>query len=349
MRKPATTLSVVSLSFWIVLSAFPVRLPAQQPAPPVAVVDGTPITNEQVEKALGVNLSKLQEQIYSMKRQALDALVSERLLADEAARRKITQTALIDAEVTAKVGLVTETEIEKYYEANKAQAKTSLDQAREQIRATLQTQKIQAQRTAFLDTLKAKAKVAINLPAPAVQRAEIAIAGAPFKGPATAPVTLVEFSDFHCPFCKQVEDQNIPAQLLAKYGTQLKFVWIDYPIDQLHPQARSAHEAARCAGEQGKFWEYHKVLYVGGPKAGEQLKTAAQQAALDLPKFDACVASGKHQATVQKDIDQARRLAVTGTPTFFVNGRPLIGAQSLDALSRVIDDEVARARNPKSN
>jgi protein-disulfide isomerase len=91
------------------------------------------------------------------------------------------------------------------------------------------------------------------------------------------------------------------------------------------------------------------VLYVGGPKAGEQLKTAAQQAALDLPKFDACVASGKHQATVQKDIDQARRLAVTGTPTFFVNGRPLIGAQSLDALSRVIDDEVARARNPKSN
>lgn len=346
MRKSATTLSVC-LSFWIVFSAFPT---SQQPTDgQVAVVDGTPITNEQVEKALGVNLSKLQEQIYSMKRQALDALVSERLLANEAARRKMTQTAMIDAEVTSKVGLVTETEIEKYYEANKAQAKTGLEQAREQIRTTLQNQKIQAQRTLFLDALKAKAKVAINLPAPAVQRADINIAGAPFKGPANAPVTLVEFSDFHCPYCKQMEDLNIPAQLLAKYGTQLKFVWIDYPIDQLHPQARTAHEAARCAGEQGKFWEYHKVLYVGGPKAGEQLKTAAQQAALDLTKFDACVASGKYKAPVQQDIDQAKRLAVTGTPTFFVNGRPLIGAQSLDALARVIDDEVARARNPKAN
>jgi len=327
---------------------------AQKPAEPqakseaVADVDGMPITNEQLEKVLGMNLSKLQEQIYSMKRQALDALVSERVLANEAARRKITVTALLDAEVTSKVGLVTEGEIDKYYEANKAQIKATPEQAREQIRTTLQNQKIQAQRNTFLEALKSKAKVTIRLPAPEVQRFDVAIAGAPSKGPANAPVTLVMFSDFHCPFCKQVEDNGTLTQILSKYGDQLKFVWMDYPIDQLHPQARAAHEAARCAGEQGKFWEYHKVLYTGGPKTGEQLKTAAQQAGLDMSGFDTCVSSGKYKAAVQKDIDQGKRLAVTGTPTFFVNGRPLIGAQPLDAFIRMIDDEVARGSSAGS-
>jgi protein-disulfide isomerase len=314
----------------------------------VAEVDGVPITNEQVEKALGMNLSKLQEQIYSMKRQALDAIVSERLLANEAARRKITVTALIDAEVTSKVGLVTEGEIDKYYEANKARFKGGLEQSREQIRTGLQSQKIQAQRNTFIEALKSKANVAIHLSAPEVQRFDVNIAGAPSKGPANAPVTLVEFSDFHCPYCKQIEDNNLLTQLLSKYGDQLKLVWIDYPIDQLHPQARTAHEAARCAGEQGKFWEYHKVLYTGGPKSGDQLKTVAQQVGLDMASFDACFTSSKYQAAVQQDVDQGKRLAVTGTPTFFVNGRPLIGAQPLDAFVRVIDDEVARARSAGS-
>jgi protein-disulfide isomerase len=351
---------VFLLGILFLLLASPLRLVAQAPATQkpaanpqakseaVAEVDGVPITNEQVEKALGMNLSKLQEQIYSMKRQALDALVSERLLANEAARRKITATALIDAEVTSKVGLVTEGEIEKYYEANKTQFKGGLEQSREQIRTGLQNQKIQAQRNTFIQALKSKANVAILLPAPEVQRLDVDIAGAPYKGPANAPVTLVEFSDFHCPFCKQIEDNNTLTQLLSKYGDQLKLVWIDYPIDQLHPQARKAHEAARCAGDQGKFWEYHKALYTGGPKSGDQLKTVAQQVALDMASFDACLSSGKYQAAVQKDVDQGKRLSVTGTPTFFVNGRPLIGAQPLDAFARVIDDEVARASSTGS-
>jgi protein-disulfide isomerase len=314
----------------------------------VAEVDGVPITNEQVEKALGMNLSKLQEQIYSMKRQALDGLVSERVLANEAARRKITVTALLDAEVTSKVSLVTEGEIEKYYEANKAQFKGGLEQSREQIRTGLQNQKIQAQRNTFIQALKSKANVVLRLPAPEVQRVDVNITGAPSKGPANAPVTLVEFSDFHCPFCKQIEDNNMLTQLLSKYSDQLKLVWIDYPIDQLHPQAGKAHEAARCAGDQGKFWEYHKALYTGGPKAGDQLKTVAQQIGLDITSFDACFSSGKHQAAVQKDVEQGKRLGVTGTPTFFVNGRPLVGAQPLDAFTRVIDDEVARGSSAGS-
>jgi protein-disulfide isomerase len=342
---------VLLMSMRLIAQAPAAQKPAVDPrakSEAVAEVDGVPITNEQVEKALGTNLSNLQEQIYSMKRQALDALVSERLLANEAARRKITVTALIDAEVTSKVGLVTEGEIEKYYEGNKARLKGDLEQSREQIRTGLQNQKIQAQRNTFIQALKSTANVTWRLPAPEVRRFDVDITGAPSKGPANAPVTLVEFSDFHCPFCKQLEDNNTLTQLLSKYGDQLKLVWIDYPIDQLHPQARKAHEAARCAADQGKFWEYHKALYTGGPKAGDQLKTEAQQVGLDPTSFEACFSSGKYQAAVQKDVDQAKRLGLTGTPTFLVNGRALIGAQQLDAFVRVIDDEVARASSAGS-
>jgi protein-disulfide isomerase len=345
------SLFVFLMPLWLLAQAPAAQKPAadsKAKSEAVAEVDGVPITNEQVEKALGMNLSKLQEQIYSMKRQALDNLVSDRVLANEAARRKITVTALIDDEVISKVALVTEGEIEKYYEANKAQVKGTLEQAREQIRTGLQNQKIQAQRNTFIQALKSKANIVVRLPAPEVQRVDVNITGAPSKGPANAPVTLVEFSDFHCPFCKQIEDNNTLTQLLSKYGDQLKMVWIDYPIDQLHPQARQAHEAARCAGDQGKFWEYHNSLYTGAPKAGDQLKAAAQQVGLDIPTFDACLSSGKHQATVQKDVDQGKRLGLTGTPTFFVNGRPLIGAQPLDAFTRVIDDEVARGSSAGS-
>src|SRR4029453_7134841 len=124
---------VLLMPLWLIAQAPAAQKPAADPqakSEAVAEVDGVPITNEQVEKALGLNLSKLQEQIYSMKRQALDSLVAERVLANEAARRKITVTALVDAEVTSKVGLVTEEEIEKYYEVNKAQFKGGLEQSR---------------------------------------------------------------------------------------------------------------------------------------------------------------------------------------------------------------------------
>jgi protein-disulfide isomerase len=133
-------------------------------------------------------------------------------------------------------------------------------------------------------------------------------------------------------------------QLLSRYGDRVKLVWRDFPIDNLHPQARKAHEAARCASAQGKFWQYHKALYTGSPKQPDQLPTVAQEAGLDLARFKACVADGKQQAAaVQKDVEEGQRLDVTGTPTFFINGRPLVGAQPLEAFARMIDDELARS------
>jgi len=318
---------------------------AQAPAPgePLAEVDGVAITTEEVETALAAQLTKLEEQIYQMKRQKVEALINERLLAREAAKRGISVPALLDAEVTSKVGLVTEQEIEQFYQANKGRLQGDEGQVREQIRAHLQNQKLQATREAFLRSLRSQAKVVVHLKAPPVFRAQVAADGAPFKGSATAPVTIVEFSDFHCPFCKRV--QPTLAQLVSKYDGKVKLVHRDFPIDQLHPAARKAHEAARCANDQGKFWAYHDKLYENAPKASpEQLKAYAKEVGLDLAAFEQCVSSGKYQAAVQKDNDEGTRAGVTGTPAFFINGRLLSGAQPLESFVSLIEEELARAR-----
>ena len=154
-------------------------------------------------------------------------------------------------------------------------------------------------------------------------------------------MTIVEFQDFHCPFCKRV--QATIGELLARYGDKVKVVHRDFPLDNLHPQARRGHEAARCANEQGKFWAYHDKLYENAPRATpDQLKAYAREVGLDLPAFEQCLASGKHRAAVQKDVEEGQRLGVTGTPSFFINGRQLTGAQPLEAFARAIDEELAR-------
>jgi protein-disulfide isomerase len=308
----------------------------------LAEVDGVAITKEEIEKALAVQLSKLEEQIYTLKQRRLDAMIAERLIAKEAAKRGVSETALLDAEVTSKVGLVTEQEIDAFYAANKALLKDDDATRREQVRSRLQSQKVAAQREAFVKTLRSQAKVAVYLAPPLVHRIQVNVDGAPFVGATNAPVTIVEFSDFHCPFCKRAEDTI--AQVLSRYGDRVRLVWRDYPIDKLHPQARQAHEAARCAADQGKFWPYQKALFAGPPRQPDQLPAVAQETGLDVASFKECVASGKHRAAVQKDVEEARRLDVTGTPTFFINGRVLSGAQPLEAFVRVIDDELARSK-----
>jgi len=337
------------MALWIslLLLGLGVPLPADAADDILAEVDGVVITSEEVEKPLASQLTKLEEQIYNLKRQRLEALINDKLLAKEAAKRKLTAPALLDAEVTAKVGLVTEQEIEKFYQDNKAQIKGEQSQVREQIRAFLQNQKLAAKREEFLRSLRAQAKVVINLNPPPIQRIEVSVQGAPFKGAEKAPVTVVEFSDFHCPFCRPV----IPtlAQLESRYGEKIKLVFRDFPIENLHPGATKAHEAARCANEQGKFWAYHDKLFASPPKSSPEIfKGLAKEVGLDMTGFETCFDSGKYQAAVKKDIEEGNRLGVTGTPAFFINGRIVSGAQPLEAFARIIDDELSRDVAPQT-
>ena len=331
--------------FLLLVLAFP--LSAHAAGDTLAEVDGVAITSEEVEKPLAPQLSKLEEQIYNLKRQRVEALINEKLLSKEAAKRGVSVPALLDAEVTAKVGLVTEQEIEKFYQENKNQLKGEESSLREQIRAHLQNQKLATRREEFLKSLRSQAKVVVNLKPPPVLRVEVPVDGAPVKGSAKAPVTIVEFSDFHCPFCRRV----LPtlAQLESQYGDKIKLVFRDFPIDNLHPGASQAHEAARCANEQGKFWAYHDKLFASPPKSSPEIfKGLAKEVGLDMPGFENCFDSGKYQAAIKKDIEEGNRLGVTGTPAFFINGRIVSGAQPLEAFARIIDDELSRDVAPQT-
>jgi len=338
--KKITIFAVVSL-FALVTLVLVGQLAAR--GEPLAKVDGQSITSDEIDKALGAQLSNLEEQIYKLKRQKLEELINATLLTKEARKRGLSVATLLDAEVTSKVSLITEQEVDTYYQANKAGLKGDEPTLKQQIRAALQDQKIAASKQQYFQTLRSQAKVVVSLKPPPVFRAEVSINGAPFKGSAAAPVTVVKFEDFQCPYCKRV--QGTMAELLSRYGNKIKLVHRDFPISDIHPLAWKAHEAARCANDQGKFWPYHDQLYSNAPKASvEDLKAYAKQAGLTMPAFDRCLTSGKYKALIQKDLDEGARLGVNGTPTFFINGRVLSGAQPLETFAGIIDDELTRSR-----
>jgi len=325
----------------VFLNALMPQVGAQTPITnePVAEVEGEAITAEEVDKGLGAPLAKLLEQAYNLRRQRVDALIAEKLLALEAARRAMSVPALLDVEVTSKVAPVTEQEIETYYRANESRFQGDGD-IRKQIRTGLQNQKLTSQLEALIQSLRSQAKVQVHLKAPPVYRVEVSVDGAPFQGPVIAPVTIVEFSDFYCPYCKQVEP--VLTQVLSRYGDNVKLVHKNFPLESLHPTARQAAEAGQCANDQGKFWPYREKLYAsGGDASWEKLKAVADDARLDPSLFGRCLSTRKHQTAVQKDIDEGIRLGVSGTPAFFINGRMLSGAQPLESFVRIIDEELA--------
>lgn len=335
-----TTLILLTLAALVALA---VLFAAESPDKnkPLAEVNGEVITAAELDKAVGPSLAKLQEQIYKLRKDKLDALVQERLLAAEAAKRSLTVEALLAAEVEAKVEPVTDEEVKVFYEANKSRLKEEEAALRERIRAYLREQKLEARREAFQNSLRTQANIVIHLEPPEVYRVEVAVEGAPARGPATARVTIVKFEDFHCPYCKRV--QSTLAQVLTRYGDKVRIVHRDFPLDNAHPDARKAHEAGRCAHAQGKFWDYHDLLYAHSPKTSpEELKAYARDAGLDLPAFEQCLESGAMAAAVEADVEQGNQLGLTGTPSFFINGRLFSGAQPLGNFVEVIEQELAR-------
>jgi protein-disulfide isomerase len=350
MSVPMRTVTGLALAASIGLAVFVASSPrAQTPASAapqatskvVATVDGQAITEDEVDRALGAELGRLEQQIHEMRQRKLDDLIAERLLEREAARRNVPVDALVKAEVTDKITPVTEDEVTRFFEANKARL-PAVANIRDQIRRFLEGQQAEERREAFVGNLRGGAKVSVSLAAPAIRRAEINVAGAPVRGDVEAPVTIVEFSDFHCPYCRTVQPTLL--QLLERYPGKVRLVYKDLPLDGLHPSARKVSEAARCASDQGKFWEFHDAAYsgaVGTDVSAEAMKTLAGKAGVDLDALTKCLDTGQHRAGIQRDIAEAERLGLSGTPAFFVNGRLLTGAQPVEGFAKIIDEEIA--------
>ena len=165
----------------------------------------------------------------------------------------------------------------------------------------------------------------------------------PVFGPEDAPITIIEFSDFECPFCQRHFAQVYP-QLLAEYPNQIRFVYKDFPLTSIHPNAQSAALAAHCAFEQGEFWEYHDLLFSGRlPFSVSSYQQYASELELDIESFVACIEEERYAAQVAADVDQAHSLGIQSTPTFLVNGIVIVGAQPFEAFAQVIDYELSQA------
>ena len=303
----------------------------------LAVVNGKPITEADVRQgkaadftAMALSHRRDEQRLLEV---GLDELVNKALIDAEAAARGISAAEVIAA---AKPAPVTDAEVDAFYEENKARIPKPKDQVLPQIRQYLEQGAAQKASEVFLASLKAKYKVAMNLEP---LRLAVAATG-PANGPENAPVTLVEFSDFQCPYCGQFV--STVAQLKAKYGDKLRIVFRQFPLS-IHPLAPKAAEAALCANEQGKFWQMHDAMFQNQRAlAVEDLKKTAAGLGLDAAKFDGCLDTGKTAAAVQHDMQEGGAAGVGSTPSMFINGRFLEGSLPLEQLTAVVDDELRR-------
>jgi protein-disulfide isomerase len=267
----------------------------------------------------------------------LQNAIAERLLEAEAARRGVPLAGLIEQEIQSKVADPTDQEIVAFYEQQKQRIRRPLEDVRPQVAEALKSIKAGMVQDEFVAALREKSDVEVRLEP---LRVPVELTNAPQRGPADAPVTIVEFSDFQCPFCKRA--QPIIQQLRERYPTQVSWRFKDLPLNSIHPAAQAAAEAARCAGDQGKFWEYRDALFDAEQITENMHQGVAESLGLDSAPFLECLESSKYAEAVQADSLEAQKLGISGTPTFVVNGIVLAGAQPFEEFTRVIDDELRR-------
>src|SRR5262245_37960798 len=314
---------------------------APAPGGVVAEVEGAEITAAELDDRVGSRLVRIRQEEYEIRRQALDEIVYDRLLEKEAKRRGLSVKDLFQDEVDRQVTEPDPRTVDLIYTQNQARfAGKPKETVLDEIRSALKGRARQERQLAFSRSLREKAAVKIALEPP---RATVPVpASAPTLGPNGAPVTIGQFVDYQCPYCHRA--QSTIDQILSRYAGKVQLVHRDFPLDG-HPQAMPAARASRCAGEQGKFWDYHRSLMsVKGPMDDADLKSRAAGLKLDPAAFSTCLASDRFDATIKAAFEEGTRAGVNSTPTYFVNGRMMTGALPYDDFREVVDSELERSR-----
>jgi protein-disulfide isomerase len=307
----------------------------------VAIIDGVHIKLSEVNAIVldldARKLFSLNQQLYTVRERALTNLIGERLLAQAAKDAGMT---VEDYVAALPAEAVKERDVELMVAgALGRNPAIDADTLRELAREHLRDQKRQDARRRHIEELKLEHKkagrpIVMNLQPP---RVKIPVAATdPTKG--NGPIEILEFSDFECPYCQKA--QSMIREMLAKYEGKVKLVWKDFPLPN-HEYAVPAAAAARCAHEQGRFWQYHDVLFANQQAlTSTDLRRHARTVGLDLAKFDGCVSEGKHQEALAAVLDNADSHLVEATPTFLVNGRIVQGAVPLYELVAIIEQEL---------
>ena len=310
-----------------------------KPKQAVATVGDQTIYDTDLASSVEGQLQPLRSQEYDIKKKALDSLIEQKMLDNAAKAKGLTTEKLLQQEVDAKVKDPNDDVIQGFYLAQAARLNRPLDDAlKAQLRLSIKNSQTQQLRQDYIKQLRSDNKVVVLLSPPRVQ-----VASDPkrLRGNAKASVVIVEFSDYQCPYCHQVEPTV--KSVLAKYGDKVSFSYRDFPLSAIHQNAMIAAEASRCAEEQGKFWEYHDQLFTASSLEKNSLIEYARNLKLDDKQFEACLTTEKYKTDIENDETEGRKAGVSGTPGFFINGIEVSGAKPESEFTSIIDDELSRA------
>lgn len=304
----------------------------------VATINGEPITEEQLEAAVGSRLVSLEQQIYQTRIEGIQELAFQRVLEAAAEKAGLDRAEYYASQVTRKVGEPADEMVQSVLQQYRDRLPQDDAQARAQVVAFLKQQETRRLDAELRERLLGQAELVVMVDPPRADSEPAAFN--PAKGPADAPVTLVEFSDFQCPFCQRV--QPTLTAIMERYPGKVRHVFRQLPLD-MHEQARLAAEASLCAADQGKFWELHDWMFANQREISqESLATQAGALGLDVEAFTSCLAEDVHVPHVEQDLAEAARLGISGTPGFLINGRMLSGAQPLPTFLEIVEDELRR-------
>lgn len=302
----------------------------------LATVDGKPITEKDLE-------ARHQMKLYEAKKQVMEDFLFDYLVGKEATRLNKTADQVMKTEIEGKAKKVSNSEIKKFYDEyasnmqKRGEKAQDLEKLREPIQQRLENEAQRNRQGAYFGELKKRYKVAFNFDRPTAQ---VATGDRPALGAKDAPVTIVTFSDFECPFCKRVGPTI--DRVMRDYRGKVKMYFRDYPLP-FHKKARPAAMAAWCANEQGKFWQYHDQLFEDQKLETNDLVAHATKIGLDKAKFETCLSTEKFKPQMEADAEAGAKAGVNGTPAFFVNGILISGAVPFDKFKEVIDEELALA------
>ena len=298
--------------------------------PVVATVGTDSITLREVEQAAALSLYHADQQRRELLQQALQRKIEETLLATEASRKGMSVSQLL-TEASQSESIARLADLPG--PVKRLSLGTTQDSPSQGASQDLQEQA--RIRQALLVSLRRKTDIHIALPPTEPPILTVSVDDDPSIGPVDAPITIVEFSDFQCPYCQK--SVGILKELRRLYGEKIRMVYRDYPGPN-HPYASQAAEAAQCAGEQRKYWEYHDILFDRQtPGNGWNIPALATELGLQPDTFATCLNTGRYREEVAKDLQDGFTLGITSTPTFFINGRPLVGAKPLAEFQAVID------------
>lgn len=336
MKLKLTVLPAVVIAS---LALAPLALAGADQQPDIlAKVGEKNITKAQVLEAAAPQLAELKQKEYDILKNSLDQVIDEMLLEKAAKEKGLSINDFLKAEVEDKAATPTDAEIQAFYDKYKSRlGGRTLEQARPQLVQRLSQMNKQELFTKLVSGLRKAADVSVYLDPPRVKVDE---GDNPSWGPKSAKVTIIEFSDYQCPYCGRAE--KTISQIKEKYAGKVRLVFRDFPLG-FHKNAQKASEAAGCALEQGKFWPMHDKLFENQQALElDKLYGYASDLGLDADKFKTCLDSGSRAAEIAGDQKAGAAAGVSGTPAFFINGRFVSGAQPFDAFAKIIDEELAR-------